>query len=139
MRIQKLLREHSKDISSLHVTLDSHQRMHIAHGLFWTDAAGNSPAPFTLISAADVTGGKWKAVNASDQEAALRYVKALELNGKFQLCIWPEHCIIGSDGHNVVAPVKEGIDAWTATNRSAVDWVFKGQVRGFAPPVFSST
>ena len=128
MRIQSLLNDHSRDISSVHVTLDSHQRLHIAHGLFWQGADGNPPSPFTLISAEDVAGGKWKAVNSEDQAAALRYVQALEVAGKFQLCIWPEHCIIGSAGHNVVAPVNEALGAWQATNRCSVDWVFKGQV-----------
>lgn len=140
MRIQKLLAEHSESISSVHVTLDSHQRMHIAHGLFWTDADGKPPDPFTLISTADVEGGKWKAVNSEDQGAALKYVHTLDEHGKFQLCIWPEHCIIGSQGHNVTTPVSEGLDAWAGSKRRSVDWVFKGQVRAAATalwPFFS--
>ena len=106
LRVGKLLTDHASEIDSVHVTLDSHQRMHIAHGVFWEDAAGNSPAPFTVISRHDVASGKWRAVREVHRERALNYVEQLEQNGKFSLCIWPEHCIIGSPGHNVTAPCR---------------------------------
>jgi nicotinamidase/pyrazinamidase len=127
VRIGKMLREHAEAIDSVHVTLDSHQRMHIAHGVFWQDEAGNPPAPFTLFSTADVETGVWRAVKEADQAPALEYVKALEKSGKFQLCIWPEHCIIGTDGHNVTPPVNEGLNTWVDSTHGAVDWILKGQ------------
>ena len=65
-----MLREHAEAIDSVHVTLDSHQRMHIAHGVFWQDEAGNPPAPFTLFSTADVVTGVWRAVKEADQAPA---------------------------------------------------------------------
>ena len=37
--------------------------MHISHGLFWKDAQGNPPPPFTPIPHADVAAGKWTPVN----------------------------------------------------------------------------
>ena len=63
----------------------------------------------------------------ADQAPALEYVKALEKSGKFQLCIWPEHCIIGTDGHNVTPPVNEGLNTWVDSTHGAVDWILKGQ------------
>lgn len=126
-RIKQLLSENAKEISSVFVTLDSHQRMHIAHGVFWQDAAGKHPDPFTLISVADVESGKWRAVNEADQEPARAYVKELERDGRFKLCIWPEHCIIGTAGHNITAPVNEGLDQWIGSTHGTVDWVHKGQ------------
>jgi nicotinamidase/pyrazinamidase len=122
-----LLDEHGQEIDSVTVTLDSHQRMHIAHGLFWTNDAGGRPDPFTLITTEDVETGKWRAVREEYQEKALAYVKALDKNGKFKLCIWPEHCIIGSEGHNVTAPINEGLTAWAETRHESVEWVHKGQ------------
>ena len=127
LRVSKLLQDHSAEIASVHVTLDSHQRMHIAHGLFWQDAAGNPPALFTIISREDVVAGKWRSVKEAHRERSLHYVEELERNGKFSLCIWPEHCIIGSEGHNVTAPINEGLTAWSETTREEVDWLLKGQ------------
>ena len=126
-RIKKLLSEHSAEITSVHVTLDSHQRMHIAHGVFWQDDAGRPPDPFTLISVQDVESGKWRTVNEADQEPALAYVQALEKEGRFKLCIWPEHCITGTEGHNVTKLVNEGLNNWINSTRSTIDWIHKGQ------------
>ena len=126
-RVGQLLRDHAVAIEAVHVTLDSHQRMHIAHALFWQDAEGAAPAPFTLISRADVESGRWAPARPEHREQALRYVKALETSGRFQLCVWPEHCVIGSPGHNVTQPVLDGLRAWTESRREAVDYVLKGQ------------
>ena len=52
------IQTHLDSISQIHVTLDSHQRLDIAHPLFWTNKQGNSPAPFTQITADDVKQGK---------------------------------------------------------------------------------
>eukprot|EP01043_Picozoa_sp_COSAG02_P056921 COSAG02_NODE_6827_length_3340_cov_3.187905_4_plen_264_part_00 len=125
--MRQLLDDHGSEIESVTVTMDSHQRMHIAHGLFWTDASGRHPEPFTIIERADVETGKWRAVRADQQAKALAYVLALEKQGKFKLCIWPEHCIIGSEGHNVTAPINEGLSAWAASRHASVEWVHKGQ------------
>jgi nicotinamidase-related amidase len=126
-RIKKLLSEHCTEITSVHVTLDSHQRMHIAHSVFWQDGAGRSPDPYTLISVEDVKSGKWRAVNEADQETALAYVQELEKKDRFKLCIWPEHCITGTEGHNVTAPVNEGLNNWIDSTRGTIDWIHKGQ------------
>lgn len=109
------------------MTLDSHQRMHIAHGVFWHDGAGNHPDPFTLISVDDVESGKWCTTNVEDQQAALEYVKALQKEDRFKLCIWPEHCITGTEGHNVTVPVNDGLNTWIETTRGTIDWIHKGQ------------
>lgn len=85
------------------------QRVHISHPLFWKDANGAAPAPFTPISHADVVGGKWVAADEALKEYAEEYTRQLEASsGKFQHIIWPEHCLIGSPGHCVVPPVLNG-------------------------------
>ena len=123
----QLLRDHAPSIDDVVVTLDSHQRMHIAHGLFWRDAEGAAPAPFTVISRADVEAGTWRPARPEHRERALHYVRELERSGRFQLCIWPEHCVIGSPGHCVTPPVLDGLRAWTESRREAVEYVLKGQ------------
>jgi nicotinamidase/pyrazinamidase len=61
------------------------------------------------------------------QEWAKSYTKALEDKGRFVLCIWPEHCLIGTNGHNVFPPVNDALQAWAATNLKTVDYVQKGE------------
>jgi nicotinamidase-related amidase len=58
------------------------------------------------------------------------YARALEAGGKFRLIIWPEHCIQGSPGHAVVAPLRQALDRWVdahAARSASVQWVLKGE------------
>lgn len=55
------------------------------------------------------------------------YTELLESKGKFQLTIWPEHCLIGSPGHNVVPCVNDAMDEWMTKTGKSIQWVLKGQ------------
>ena len=57
----------------------------------------------------------------------LEYTRRLEAKGRFQLCIWPEHCLIGSEGHNVVPEVMDAVQHWSYVTGGSVEWVDKGQ------------
>ena len=129
-RIATFIREHARHIDRIVVTLDSHQRIHIAHGIFWVNGAGERPPPFTLISSQDVARGTWRALDASKQLAAEEYARKLEEGGRFmaaQICIWPEHCIIGSPGHNVRAAILSALSEWAESRMREVMFVWKGQ------------
>jgi nicotinamidase-related amidase len=84
-RTARFIRAHARRIDRIVVTLDSHQRVHIAHGIFWVNDAGDRPPPFTLITRDDVARGKWRAADASKQRAAEAYTRKLEEKGKFTL------------------------------------------------------
>ena len=58
---------------------------------------------------------------------SIEYTKRLEEKGRFQLCIWPEHCLIGTPGHNVVKNVRDAIEEWSDKTGRSVEWVEKGQ------------
>ena len=59
-RIAKLIRDHASKIDRVVATMDSHQKLHIAHPGFWRSGeTGEHPNPFTLISSSDVAAGKW--------------------------------------------------------------------------------
>jgi hypothetical protein len=58
-RIADLITSKGNAIDEIYVTLDSHHRLHLAHAVCWTNAAGESPAPFTLIKNADIKAGLW--------------------------------------------------------------------------------
>ena len=92
-RMASLIRHHTDRIDHIVVTLDTHHLLDIAHPLFWRDADGNHPAPFTRVSADDVETGRW--VPQFFPEKARQYVRDLEADGQFAHFIWPEHCLIG--------------------------------------------
>eukprot|EP00560_Eucampia_antarctica_P007955 CAMPEP_0197823974 /NCGR_PEP_ID=MMETSP1437-20131217/1287_1 /TAXON_ID=49252 ORGANISM="Eucampia antarctica, Strain CCMP1452" /NCGR_SAMPLE_ID=MMETSP1437 /ASSEMBLY_ACC=CAM_ASM_001096 /LENGTH=312 /DNA_ID=CAMNT_0043423415 /DNA_START=47 /DNA_END=985 /DNA_ORIENTATION=- len=58
---------------------------------------------------------------------ALQYTKQLEKNGCFQLCIWPEHCLIGGPGHNIVKSVWDAMQEWSLYSGGQIHYVYKGQ------------
>lgn len=125
-RIANYIENHIDDISQINITLDSHQRYHIAHSIFWTNSDGESPNPFTLISEQDIKNGLWKPRDSSLQEFVLHYTNTLEASGRFVLCIWPDHCIMGTPGHAIVPRINEAIQKWIKVHRKAVNYVFKG-------------
>ncbi|KAL4108291.1 hypothetical protein PRIC1_000009 [Phytophthora ramorum] len=84
-RIAAFIRKHGSKLTQLVLTLDSHQRYHIAHGIFWENAEGKTPEPFTLITAKDVAAGTWRPRDASLKDYVLAYTTALEASGKFTL------------------------------------------------------
>jgi len=113
-------------IDDIHVTLDSHHEVHIAHPIWWINSAGQHPNPFTLISEDDVTKGVWRATNPSTQERSLKYVQSLKANNRYVLCIWPPHCLISSVGSTVVEPVHNALIEWCRNRFKKVDYVPKG-------------
>ncbi len=131
-RLARLIARLSNRISSIHVTLDSHHLIHVAHPVYWQDPAGNHPSPFTIISAADVDEGRWLPTRPNwlrqtrEGFGALDYVHALEANGKYPLCIWPPHCLIGSWGHNIFPPLLEALHTWEANAFAGVKFAPKG-------------
>lgn len=125
-RLAQMIVDKKEKIDDITVTLDSHRFLHIAHPIWWKDAAGNHPAPFTIINMADVEGTnpKWQAFNPGFQKRSVEYVKALS-GTKYPLCIWPPHCLIGSWGHGVYPVLFKALQEWEK-RFSVVDYVTKG-------------
>jgi nicotinamidase/pyrazinamidase len=88
------------------VTLDSHQRLDIAHPAFWQTREGGPVAPFTSITAAQLRAGDFRTRDPAAAARAAAYVDALESRGRYTLMVWPVHCEIGSWGHAVHAAVR---------------------------------
>jgi nicotinamidase-related amidase len=107
-----MITKYGRDIDEIQLTLDSHYRMHISHPLFWQDATGKEPTPFTIISVDDVTTSKWRPKNPSWKDWALEYVTTLAANKRYALCIWPPHCIIGSIGQTLVPVLYKAVTEW---------------------------
>jgi nicotinamidase/pyrazinamidase len=126
LRLAALIDRIGDKLYDVHVTMDSHNPLDIAHPTWWRNAKGDTPAPFTLISAADVRNGVWRARNPLAQAHSLKYVESLEANARYVLIIWPEHCLIGQWGHNVHASVANSLNNWARRRMEVVDYVTKG-------------
>lgn len=114
-------------LDDIHVTLDSHRLIDVAHPAFWMNQSGKQPNPFTLISAADLDAGIWTTRNPGFRSRALAYAKELESTaGHYKICIWPPHCLIGTWGHNVHSVLNESLQRWSDKEFAMVDYVTKG-------------
>jgi nicotinamidase/pyrazinamidase len=125
-RLGKFIDANHHRISEIHCTLDSHQVIHIAHPIFWVNSKGENPTKFTLISAADVRNGTWRAFHPALQARAQAYVDTLKANGRYVLCIWPPHCLIGTKGHSVYPAVSDALIQWETKTISRVNYITKG-------------
>lgn len=128
-RLAAWIEREGDKITDITVTLDTHNSYHVGHGAYWADAEGNAPGPFTLIKQENliINGGKWQAKKAEDRAKADAYVKALEESGKFVICIWPEHCIKGTKGHDVAPDVAKALEQWCTKTGKSVTYIEKGQ------------
>ena len=113
-------------IDDIHVTLDSHNEVDIAHPIFWVDSSGKHPDPFTIISEDDVVNGIWQTTSPACRQRAVDYVKALTASARYPLCIWPTHCVIGTEGWTIQQPLADSLSAWCRDRFKKVDFVTKG-------------
>ena len=125
-RLAELVKNFGSSLNDIHVTLDSHHALDIAHPTWWTDSNGKAPTPFTIISLDDVKSGKWRARIPDFASRSLDYVQTLSDEGRYALCIWPEHCLIGSDGHRIHPELFEELVGWERKNLAVVEMVTKG-------------
>lgn len=116
---------YAQRLTRLFFSLDTHYAFQIFHPAFWQDAAGQAPAPFTLISAADVRAGRWHAPTAPTQ--ALAYCEALEREGRKQLVIWPYHTLLGGISHALVPAVQEAALYHALLRHSPTRYILKGE------------
>jgi len=125
-RLAVLIRERGAGFDAITVTLDSHQRLDIAHPGFWQTDGGGIVLPFTPITAELIRAAKFSPRDASALPRALAYAEALEAQGRYTLMIWPVHCEIGTWGHNVHAELHEALVEWQLAHQRNVAYVIKG-------------
>ncbi len=126
IRLAGFIKKNQTSIFDIHVTLDTHHFFDISHPVFWTNTAGEAPAPFTIITEADVENGTWRASKPAYQDHVRHYVQQLAANKRYPLCIWPPHCLIGTAGHNVAPVLAGALLDWEKNQTAMVDYVTKG-------------
>jgi nicotinamidase/pyrazinamidase len=126
-RSAALIRKLGARLTGITVTLDSHQRIDIAHPGFWRSAHGGPVAPFTEIRTEQLESGAFVPHDPALRERALTYLRALDAGGRYTLMVWPVHCELGSFGHNVHAAVRNAYNAWEDATGRSVRRVLKGE------------
>ncbi len=128
-RLAAFTDKYGHKIADWHVTMDSHHELHLGHAQLWQDSAGKHPPKFTIISAADIKAGTWTPVYPSLRQQLLDYAVALEATpGHYRICIWSDigHCLIGTTGHTIYAPLRKSMQRWCLKQGATIDFVPKG-------------
>jgi len=131
-RVANLIYKFGSKIKNIHITLDCHHFYDIAHPGFWRNSDGKNPDPLTIITHKDIVDGIWFPAFPSlpnypnAREYVKDYTKKLEDSGRYPLCIWPPHGLIGSNGNNVLPVLFKALVDWEKTNHNNINYVSKG-------------
>lgn len=116
IRLASFINKNVDKISTIHITLDSHPNYHIAHPFFWVDSTGKNPDPYTIITYQDYLDKKYEPVDASLKRKVEDYLLSLENRGKYNLTIWPPHCLTATWGFCVESNIWEAVHNWELKN-----------------------
>jgi len=130
LRIARFIRRNLGRITEITATLDSHLAFQIFSPSFWVDSNGLSLTAHREVTAAQVRSGEavpnpalgWLGSPQELRASALHYCESLERAGKYQLWLWPPHCIQGSAGHALAGVIHEA-RLLHSYARSAQSWV----------------
>ena len=120
-------RSNISKIDDIFITLDTHHKEHIAFSHFWINNSGEHPLPYMIISNNDIIEKKWYPVDMNRYEYCQSYTKQLEAKGRFQLVIWPNHCIQGSNGHEIANRLQIALNKWNKNHENKrIRYIKKG-------------
>lgn len=135
-RIAEFIYRNLSAISSVSPTLDTHMLFQIFFRTFWEREDGSAVAANTVITSTEIEKGVYRPSLATTaalgvdpvwlQQYVLHYCRELEKEGKYQLFIWPEHCLLGSAGHNLVGVIEEAALFHATVRGSQTDFQIKG-------------
>jgi nicotinamidase-related amidase len=142
VRLCEFIYRNLEEITEIALTMDTHTATQIFHPVFWVNAAGEHPAPMTMITLADVENEVWQVnpaatpslasgassdlENSDLENYALHYVRQLDQNGKFPLTIWAYHSMLGGIGHAIVSAVEEACFFHNLVRGSQTHFELKG-------------
>lgn len=124
-RLAAMVKRLGRRLTDVHVTLDSHRKVDISHPMWWRDAAGKTPDPFTSVTLDDVEAGRLVAARPAMRARSRAYLEDLERSGRYPHTIWPYHCLIGDEGHSVSPVLADALHEWEERFKM-VDFITKG-------------
>jgi nicotinamidase-related amidase len=148
--LTELIYNHTDKIDRILATVSTRDLLHISHPHFWINDDGFHPAPFTQITSQDVNTGKYvpnprmrlsltkdtfdekyfKQTVLDDNyefdlfQYTVSYLQQLEASNRFNHSIWPQHCLVGTEGSSIVEPVMEALLKWTEDTGKSVEWMY---------------
>lgn len=124
-RMTKFIYNNMEKITHISVSIDTHIPHQIFHPCWWIDENGNNPAPYTVITLADLDSGKWRPI--VEPIKSREYVENLEKNSKKKLCIWTYHCLQGTEGAALENQFANMIYFHSVARKYALNPIVKGQ------------
>ncbi|PLT32466.1 hypothetical protein [Bacillus sp. V5-8f] len=122
--VTRFIYDNMERITTIAVSIDTHEPQQIFHPSWWVDKNGSHPDPLTIITAEDVENGKWTPVEHYDESR--QYVHNLKKLGKKQLCIWPYHCLQGTNGAALESQFSNMIHFHSIARKSKIQKIVKG-------------
>jgi nicotinamidase-related amidase len=121
----RFIYDNMEKISSIAVSIDTHNPFQIFHPCWWIDENGNNPPPFTAITLQDLDDGKWRAI--INPIASRDYVENLEKDGKKVLVVWTYHCLQGTSGCSLENQFANIVYFHSVAKKSMTQRLVKGQ------------
>lgn len=116
-RLAGFIYRHLHLLTQITCTMDTHLPYQIFFPSAHLKADGTHPEPHTVISAAEYREGKYRPNPAMAKQLGvdpvwlerqfIHYCEQLEASGKYQLYLWPYHCLLGSNGHRLSGVIEE--------------------------------
>lgn len=136
IRLCEFIYRNLNSITHIAATMDTHTARQIFHPIFFVDADGNHPTPYSNIHIADLRSGTW-AFNPAlapqfgfapeyGQQMTIHYAESLEKKGKYALTIWPYHAMLGGIGHALAPAVEEAVFFHSMARLDQPDFEIKG-------------
>jgi nicotinamidase-related amidase len=133
-RIAEFIYRNLAAITDITATMDTHLAFQIFFPQFWQYKAGAPLVAHQVISADEIASGQVKPNPAVAKwlcngnytwlcKQVEYYCRELEKAGKYQLYLWPPHCLLGSDGHALAGVVQAArmFHAYARTSQSSVE------------------
>ena len=117
---------------------DTHSGVAIHNRRVWFGPFGQEVDPYTVILSDDIRRGKFRINPAfvpilAPEKGLLwmdgyapHYGETLERQGKQPLIAWPDHCLAGTRGHEIVGGLEEAMLLWQELGYGTVETYLKG-------------
>jgi nicotinamidase-related amidase len=133
-RIAEFVYRNAAVLTDITTTMDTHLAYQIFFPSFWLDKADAPLTAHRVVTSDQIAAGEVRPNPAIAKwlcggnytwlcKQVLHYTKELERAGKYQLYLWPPHCLLGSDGHALAGVVHEArlFHAFARAAQSAVE------------------
>ncbi|NIZ46541.1 hypothetical protein PVA44_05415 [Entomospira nematocerorum] len=124
-RLAQFMHNKKTTLNRLFITLDSHHHYDIAHPSYWIHQSGADVEPFTTVTIDDIHYKRIVPRNREDRDRTYNYLCELDRMGTSHT-IWPEHCLIGSWGHQIYPIIAQAIQAFQGRIHQSPTVLFKG-------------